>query len=94
MALGLPAFIPATPYGILEILKRYNVPTDGKDVLVIGRSRIVGLPISILLGLKNEPGNATVTMAHSRTKDLKEKCLNADIIVSALGRPKFLSGDM
>lgn len=94
MALDLPSFISATPYGILELLERYEVPISGKHVVVIGRSHIVGRPLSILLSQKREGGNATVTITHSRTKNLKEFTLQADIIVAALGMPEFLTGDM
>jgi len=94
MALDLPTFLPATPYGILELLERYHVETSGKNVVVIGRSHIVGRPMSILLSQKRNVGNATVTVAHSRTKNLKELCQQADIIVAALGVPEFLTGDM
>lgn len=94
MALGLPAFHPATPAGIMMILDRYNIDTDGKNCVVLGRSNIVGTPISLLMSKKTKPGNATVTIAHSRTKDLKEVCLNADIIIAALGIPHFLKADM
>jgi methylenetetrahydrofolate dehydrogenase (NADP+)/methenyltetrahydrofolate cyclohydrolase len=94
MTLDLPSFISATPYGILELLDRYNVEVAGKHVVVIGRSHIVGRPMSILLSQKRKVGNATVTVAHSRTKNLKELTLNADIIVAALGMPEFLTGDM
>lgn len=94
MALDLPTFLPATPYGILELLERYQVETSGKNVVVIGRSHIVGRPMSILLSQKRTVGNATVTVAHSRTKDLKELCKNADIIIAALGKAEFLTGDM
>lgn len=94
MTLNLPTYIPATPMGIIEILRRYNVPTEGKDCVVIGRSHIVGSPMSILLSQHNYPGNATVTLAHSRTKNLKELCQKADIIVAALGRPGFVTADM
>ena len=94
MTLDLPSFISATPYGILELLDRYNVEVSGKNVVVIGRSHIVGRPMSILLSQKRKVGNATVTVAHSRTKNLKELTLNADIIVAALGMPEFLTGDM
>lgn len=94
MALNLPTFISATPFGILELLDRYNVETSGKHVVVIGRSHIVGSPMSILLSQKRKVGNATVTITHSRTKDLKEITLQADIIVAALGIPEFLKGDM
>ena len=94
MALDLPCFLPATPYGILELLERYKVETAGKHVVVIGRSHIVGRPMSILMSQKRPAGNATVTVAHSRTNNLKELCLQADIIVAALGIPEFLTGDM
>ena len=94
MTLDLPAFISATPYGILELLKRYKVQVSGKHVVVIGRSHIVGRPMSILLSQKRLVGNATVTVAHSRTKNLKELTQNADIIIAALGMPEFLRGDM
>ncbi len=94
MTLELPSFLPATPFGILELLERYKVETSGKHILVIGRSHIVGRPMSILMSQKRTAGNATVTVAHSRTKNLKELCLQADIIVAALGMPEFLTGDM
>jgi methylenetetrahydrofolate dehydrogenase (NADP+)/methenyltetrahydrofolate cyclohydrolase len=94
MALDLPCFLPATPFGILELLERYKVETSGKHVVVIGRSHIVGRPISILMSQKRLAGNATVTLTHSRTKNLKEITLRADIIVAALGKPEFLTGDM
>ncbi|PCH75669.1 MAG: bifunctional 5,10-methylene-tetrahydrofolate dehydrogenase/5,10-methylene-tetrahydrofolate cyclohydrolase [Flavobacteriaceae bacterium] len=94
MALDLPCFLPATPFGILELLERYKVETTGKHVVVIGRSHIVGRPMSILMSQKRPAGNATVTVAHSRTNNLKELCLQADIIVAALGIPEFLTGDM
>lgn len=94
MALNLPTFISATPFGILELLKRYQVDTSGKHVVVIGRSHIVGSPMSILLSQKRTVGNATVTLTHSRTKNLKEITLQADIIIAALGIPEFLTADM
>ncbi len=94
MVLELPSFIPATPYGIMEILKRYDIKTSGKKCLVIGRSNIVGRPISILMSQKGSYGNATVTIAHSRTKNIKELSLEADIIISALGIPEFIKEDM
>lgn len=94
MTLDLPAFLPATPFGILELLERYNVETSGKNVVVIGRSHIVGRPMSILMSQKRPAGNATVTVAHSRTKDLAAITKEADIIVAALGIPEFLTGDM
>ena len=94
MALNLPTFISATPYGILELLERYKVETSGKHVVVIGRSHIVGSPMSILLSQKRTVGNATVTITHSRTKNLKEITLQADIVIAALGIPEFLTKDM
>jgi methylenetetrahydrofolate dehydrogenase (NADP+)/methenyltetrahydrofolate cyclohydrolase len=94
MALNLPTFISATPYGILELLERYKVETSGKHVVVIGRSHIVGSPMSILLSQKRNVGNATVTITHSRTKNLKELTLQADIIIAAIGIPEFLKADM
>ena len=94
MALNLPTFISATPYGILELLDRYKVETSGKHVVVIGRSHIVGSPMSILLSQKRTIGNATVTITHSRTKNLKEITLQADIVIAALGIPEFLTADM
>ena len=94
MALNLPTFISATPFGILELLERYNVETSGKHVVVLGRSHIVGSPMSILLAQKRKVGNATVTMCHSRTKNLKEITLQADIVIAAIGIPEFLKADM
>jgi len=94
MALNLPTFLPATPFGILELLERYKVKTSGKHVVVIGRSHIVGSPMSILMAQKRATGNATVTITHSRTKNLKEITLQADIIVAAIGIPEFLKADM
>jgi methylenetetrahydrofolate dehydrogenase (NADP+)/methenyltetrahydrofolate cyclohydrolase len=94
MTLDLPCFLPATPYGILELLERYEVETSGKNVVVIGRSHIVGRPMSILLSQKRKVGNATVTVAHSRTKDLASITRKADIVVAALGIAEFLTGDM
>ena len=94
MALNLPTFISATPYGILELLERYKVETSGKHVVVIGRSHIVGSPMSILLSQKRTVGNATVTITHSRTQNLKEITLQADIVIAALGIPEFLTEDM
>lgn len=94
MALDMEAFIPATPYGIMELLKRYEVPTKGKHVVVVGRSHIVGRPISILLSQKGAQGNATVTLTHSHTPNLAELTRQADIVVMALGIPEFLKGDM
>ena len=94
MALDLPTFLPATPYGIMELLERYKVPTSGKQVVVIGRSHIVGRPMSILMSQKRPAGDATVTIAHSRTTNLAELTLNADIVVAALGIPEFLTAEM
>jgi len=94
MALNLPTFISATPFGILELLERYQVETSGKHVVVLGRSHIVGSPMSILLSQKRKVGNATVTMCHSRTKNLKEITLQADIVIAAIGIPEFLKADM
>lgn len=94
MVQGLPAFYPATPYGILLMIAHYGIETKGKHAVVIGRSNIVGRPISILLNRNDYPGNCTVTVCHSHTHNLKEICLQADIIVAALGRPEFLKADM
>jgi len=94
MALSLPTFISATPFGIMELLKRYEVETSGKHTVVIGRSDIVGRPISILMSQKSDPGNSTVTLAHSRTSNIEELTKQADIIISALGVPNFLKEDM
>ena len=94
MALSLPTFISATPFGIMELLKRYNVDTSGKHTVVIGRSDIVGRPISILMSQKSNPGNSTVTLAHSRTKNIEELTRQADIVISALGIPNFVNADM
>jgi methylenetetrahydrofolate dehydrogenase (NADP+)/methenyltetrahydrofolate cyclohydrolase len=94
MALGLPGFLPATPAGIIELLARYNVETSGKHCVVIGRSHIVGLPVTILLQRNANPGNCTVTIAHSRTKDIASLCRNADILIAALGKPAFVTADM
>ena len=94
MALNLPTFISATPFGIMELLKRYNVETSGKHTVVIGRSDIVGRPISILMSQKSNPGNSTVTLAHSRTKNIEDLTRQADIIISALGVPNFVKADM
>ena len=94
MVQGLPTYIPATPYGILLMLEHYKIETSGKHAVVIGRSNIVGRPMSILLSRNAYPGNCTVTVCHSRTKNLKEICLQADIIVAALGIAEFLKADM
>ena len=94
MALGIETFLPATPAGIIELIKRYNIDLKGKKCLVIGRSQIVGRPISILLSQNKIFGNATVTVAHSRSNNLKEICLDSDIIISAIGIPEFIKEDM
>ena len=94
MALGLPSFISATPAGIMELIRRYNIPVSGKNCVVVGRSNIVGRPMSILLSLKASPGDATVTLCHSRTRDLAGVIRSADIVVAALGKPGFITGDM
>ena len=93
MCKGLPAYISATPFGIIEMLKRYNIDTVGKHCVVIGRSQIVGLPMSILMQRNTNPGNCTVTITHSKTQNLKEICQSADILIAALGRPEFLTAD-
>jgi methylenetetrahydrofolate dehydrogenase (NADP+)/methenyltetrahydrofolate cyclohydrolase len=94
MALDMESFIPATPYGIMELLRRYQIDISGKHAVVIGRSHIVGRPMSILLSRKSSPGNATVTLTHSRTKNLAAITKEADIVISALGVPNFLKEDM
>lgn len=94
MAQGLDCYLPATPYGILILLERYNIDTTGKKAVVIGRSNIVGTPLSLLLSRKSKTGNATVTLAHSRTKNLVEICKDADILISALGKPFFVTANM
>jgi len=94
MALNIPAFLPATPSGILELLERYNVETSGKHCVVIGRSHIVGSPMSILMARNNNPGNCTVTLTHSRTSNLKEITKTADILIVALGKAEFVTSDM
>lgn len=94
MAQGLPAFLPATPFGIITMLERYGVETSGKQCVVLGRSNIVGTPISILMSRKAKVGNATVTLTHSRTKNLKEELLRADIVIAAIGIPNFVTEDM
>lgn len=94
MLLSQPTFVSATPNGIMMMLKHYNIDTAGKNCVVIGRSNIVGTPMSILLSRNTNPGNCTVTLAHSKTKNLKELCLQADIIVAAIGRPNYVTADM
>jgi methylenetetrahydrofolate dehydrogenase (NADP+)/methenyltetrahydrofolate cyclohydrolase len=93
MAQGLLAFLPATPFGILEMLRRYNIPTAGKHCVVVGRSNIVGTPISILMSRKGYPGDCTVTLTHSRTADLAAEVRRADIVIAAIGKPNFVQGD-
>jgi len=94
MILNIPCFLPATPAGIIELLKRNKIETEGKNCVIIGRSNIVGLPLSILLAQNTNPGNCTVTLAHSKTQNLKEICLNADVLIAAIGRPGFVKADM
>lgn len=94
MMLGQPAYLPATPYGIIELLKRYDIETAGKHCVVLGRSNIVGTPVSILLSRKSNPGNATVTVCHSRTKNIKEIAASADILIAAIGKKGFVTEDM
>jgi methylenetetrahydrofolate dehydrogenase (NADP+)/methenyltetrahydrofolate cyclohydrolase len=94
MTLNIPSYVSATPKGILEMLNRYNIETEGKHCVVIGRSNIVGLPMSLLMQRRTTPGNCTVTLCHSKTNDLHKHTLEADIIIAALGKPKFLTADM
>ncbi|MEM1137284.1 MAG: tetrahydrofolate dehydrogenase/cyclohydrolase catalytic domain-containing protein [Bacteroidota bacterium] len=94
MVLNLPTFLPATPFGIIQLLKHYNIDTSGKHCVIVGRSHIVGTPMALLMSRKDNPGNCTVTIAHSRTKDLKAETLRADILIAALGRPGFITADM
>ncbi len=94
MTIGLPCFLPATPAGIMELLRRYNVPTDGRRCVVLGRSNIVGKPMAMLMLQKGNPGNATVTLCHSHTQGINEICREADIIIAALGAPGFVTADM
>ncbi len=94
MSIGLPAFISATPQGIIFLLERYNIETAGKNCIILGRSNIVGKPMATLMARKGYPGNSTVTICHSNTKDLKEHTLKADIIIAALGKPEFVTADM
>ena len=94
MSIGLPCYVSATPSGIVELIKRYEIPTAGKKCVVIGRSNIVGKPVASLLMQKGYPGDATVTVCHSRTQNLKDICLDADIIIAALGSPEFLTAEM
>jgi len=94
MVLDLPGFLPATPAGIIELLKRYDIETSGKNCVVVGRSNIVGMPVSIMLGRNTKPGNCTVTLTHSRTQNLEEICKNADILIAAIGKPLFIKENM
>ncbi|HOY39247.1 MAG: bifunctional methylenetetrahydrofolate dehydrogenase/methenyltetrahydrofolate cyclohydrolase FolD [Bacteroidales bacterium] len=94
MVIGMPSYISATPLGIIELLKRYHIDTEGKHCVVIGRSNIVGKPISILMSRNTYPGNATVTVCHSKTNNLKDICLSADILIVAIGKPNYLKADM
>ena len=94
MTLNLPSFVPATPAGIIELLERYKIDTEGKNCVVIGRSHIVGLPVSILMARNNNPGNATVTLVHSRSKNIEDVCLKADILIVALGKANFVNSSM
>lgn len=94
MILNLPGFLPATPAGIMALIERNNIETEGKNCVIIGRSNIVGTPLSIMLGRNAKPGNCTVTLAHSRTENLKEICLQADILIAAIGQPNFVTADM
>ena len=94
MALDMETFLPATPFGVMELLERYNIETSGKHCVVIGRSHIVGRPMSILMGRKGNPGDATVTLTHSRTQNLEAICKQADIVISALGVPNFVKAEM
>lgn len=94
MALNLPTYLPATPHGILMMLEHYNIETSGKHCVVVGRSNIVGSPMSILMARNSNPGNATVTLTHSRTVDLKGECLRADILIAAIGKANFITADM
>ena len=94
MLLNEPAFLPATPYGVIELLKRYNIETEGKNCVVLGRSNNVGTPLSVLLSRNENPGNCTVTLCHSKTKNLKEICAAADILIVAIGKPHFVTCDM
>lgn len=94
LVLGEDTFVSATPLGILELIKRYKIPTEGKDIVVLGRSNIVGKPIAVSLMQKSYPGNASVSVLHSKTRNLKDKLRNADIIIAAIGKPKFVTAEM
>jgi methylenetetrahydrofolate dehydrogenase (NADP+)/methenyltetrahydrofolate cyclohydrolase len=92
--MGLPTFIPATPYGIMQLIERYKIETEGKHCVVLGRSNIVGTPMALLMSRKAYPGNATVTLCHSKTHNLQQICQSADIIIAAIGQPGFLKANM
>ncbi len=94
MVLGLPGFLPATPYGIMQLLERYQIETEGKNCVILGRSNIVGSPMSILLAQNTNPGNCTVTLCHSKTKNIAEITSQADILIAAIGKPEFITADM
>lgn len=94
MILNLPGFLPATPAGIMELLRRNNIDTEGKNCVILGRSNIVGTPLSIMLARNTNPGNCTVTLAHSKTKNIKVLCREADILIAAIGKPNFVTADM
>jgi methylenetetrahydrofolate dehydrogenase (NADP+)/methenyltetrahydrofolate cyclohydrolase len=94
MMLGLPTYLPATPFGIIQLLERYNIETEGKHCVILGRSHIVGSPISVLLSRKANPGNCTVTLCHSKTKNIKKIAKSADILIVAMGQPKFVTHEM
>jgi len=94
MVSGLPAYLPATPYGIMQLLERSGIETEGKQCVVLGRSNIVGTPISILLSRKSNPGNCTVTVCHSKTKNIKKIAASADILIAAIGKQEFVTADM
>ncbi len=94
MVLGQPAYLPATPYGVMKMLEYYNIETSGKHCVVLGRSNIVGTPMSLMMSRNSNPGNATVTLCHSRTKNLEELCSSADILIAAVGKPEFVKANM
>ena len=94
MILNLPGFLPATPVGIMELMRRNNIETEGKNCVILGRSNIVGTPLSIMLARNTNPGNCTVTLAHSKTKNIKALCREADILIAAIGKPNFVTADM
>ena len=94
MVMDMPCFLPATPAGIMALLERSNIETEGKNCVVLGRSNIVGTPVAVLLSRNSKKANGTVTLCHSRTKNLKELCLTADILIAAIGKPEFVTGDM